>query len=499
MKKRIGFLSCAVLFGALAAFIKSPLSANAATNSSTSEGKTVIAAVANSNVTIPAKSSNDIYNGIKSAFMQGKNFTVKAANKSLIKSVPTIVESVSKDYPELANYSYYSYTYSDTSISYKLSYYFAGSTMAKYNTETYKKAQDLVKALVKPGMTDLEKEISIHDYLVKNNRYDLAAVENPKAYWASYMAYGALVKGTSVCQGYAQAMSLLLRTAGIECKYVSGKGNGGNHAWNIVKIGGQYYHVDATFDDPVFTLNGVRTETLRHTYFNLSDSQMAKDHSWDKTKYPKCNSDKYKFLKVLDEDDVMINNSWIYYKNSSDRESLYKIKLDGTSSAKITSETVGQYYVIKNYVYYTNRTSVPKLYKVDINGKNKVLLKEAKIDNLVVDKGYLYFISRRFDPAIDDEVVELIRLNLSDDYMGTITTDRVEEFIVYGNYLVYTDESDNTSIYRMSLDGKDRKKLNSTSSGHLYVDKDWVYYYNFDDNLSRYKMNINGTGNQKIK
>jgi transglutaminase/protease-like cytokinesis protein 3 len=95
-----------------------------------------------------------------------------------------------------------------------------------------------------------------------------------------------------VCEGYSYAMKLLLNAVNIECKVITGSANG-PHAWNLVKLGGSYYHVDVTFDDPV--VNGGTMNVLRHDYFNLTDDEIKKDHTWDTTKYPVCNSTIYEY------------------------------------------------------------------------------------------------------------------------------------------------------------------------------------------------------------
>lgn len=155
--------------------------------------------------------------------------------------------------------------------------------------EYYSKAKSIVSKIIKPGMTDLQKEKAIHDYIVNNTRYDNENYERGTIPPESYTPYGVLIKGVAVCQGYAQATALLLNMAGVKTIVVTGSAfNGyvsGGHAWNIVQINGRYYHLDTTWDDPV-TPTG--KDLLRYDYFNLSDSEMARDHSWDRDKYPVC-------------------------------------------------------------------------------------------------------------------------------------------------------------------------------------------------------------------
>lgn len=128
--------------------------------------------------------------------------------------------------------------------------------------------------------TDYKKEKAIHDKLIKWCSYDIKAAEDPTIYAHpdSFSAYGAFVNRKAVCVGYAQAMKLLLSSVGIKSLYVTGTANGGGHAWNEVQIGGKWYFVDATFDDPVYVdSNGnyLDRNTVSYTYFNFKSK---KDH-----------------------------------------------------------------------------------------------------------------------------------------------------------------------------------------------------------------------------
>ena len=84
-----------------------------------------------------------------------------------------------------------------------------------------------------------------------------------------YSAYGAIINGKAVCQGYASLFYRMCREAGIPARIITGLGNGGAHAWNIVKLDGAYYNVDVTWDD---------TEDSNYNYFNKSDSEYASTH-----------------------------------------------------------------------------------------------------------------------------------------------------------------------------------------------------------------------------
>ena len=106
-----------------------------------------------------------------------------------------------------------------------------------------------IASCVTGGMSNYEIAKALHDYLATHNEYDMRLYSgNLPA--LSRTSYGALVNRTSVCSGYALAYQHLMEDAGIPCEYVTGMTTRGSHAWNIVQIGGEWYHVDVTWDDP---------------------------------------------------------------------------------------------------------------------------------------------------------------------------------------------------------------------------------------------------------
>mgnify|MGYP001369228615 CR=1 FL=1 len=200
-----------------------------------------------------------------------------------------LIELCLLENPDLLYYSGCIY-FSDGTV--KLQYRKDPSDGIRHRNALRQKIGEIVRNVVTPGMTDYEKELVLHDYLVGNCKYDRSVYDMSDVPWESFSAYGALCLGTAVCEGYAKAMKLLLNRAGIECHIVTGESNGENHAWNIVKIDGETYHLDATYNDPVLP-DG--KDTARYHYFNLTDNEMEIDHKWDKTLYPSCNSTRYNF------------------------------------------------------------------------------------------------------------------------------------------------------------------------------------------------------------
>jgi transglutaminase/protease-like cytokinesis protein 3 len=133
----------------------------------------------------------------------------------------------------------------------------------------------ILSGIIKPGMTQGQKESAIHDYIVDNTKYDTSDSRSS--------AYDAIINHSAVCEGYALAAYKMLNEAGIQTLAISGTANNNNHIWNLVNINGSWYHLDVTWDDPL-TSNYTNVKT--YNYFNLTDARIAADHSWNMSDYP---------------------------------------------------------------------------------------------------------------------------------------------------------------------------------------------------------------------
>ena len=147
-------------------------------------------------------------------------------------------------------------------------------------------AKGLVAKLTNSSMSDYEKELAIHDYIVNNTSYDYSNLKNNTVPDSSYTAAGVFYNHVAVCQGYSEAFGILLDLVGIENTIVSGKTADGGHAWNAVKLDNEWYMTDITFDDPVTFIDGVRQEVLSYEYFNVTSAKLSQDHTWITKNYP---------------------------------------------------------------------------------------------------------------------------------------------------------------------------------------------------------------------
>jgi len=145
---------------------------------------------------------------------------------------------------------------------------------AEMATDLDTRARVIVASITSDSMSQLDKERAIHDWIVNNTKYDQSST--------IYDPYNTLIKHTGVCEGYTLLAQKMFTIAGIKSLVVFGYAGGVSHAWNMVNIDSRWYHVDVTWDDPVSSSRDI----LRYDYYNLSDSKLSADHTWNTTKYP---------------------------------------------------------------------------------------------------------------------------------------------------------------------------------------------------------------------
>ena len=165
--------------------------------------------------------------------------------------------------------SAFQYTLEDNKVISILPQYAMTRSEKEYAQREFENSVAACLTVASSVKSDYEREKRIHDYLANRITY-----QNGKN---AHNAYGALVEKKAVCDGYSRAFQWLLYQAGIPALIAEGTSinpaNGGQepHAWNVVKIGGEYYHVDLTWDD-------ASSKEVMYAYFNMTTKQIEESH-----------------------------------------------------------------------------------------------------------------------------------------------------------------------------------------------------------------------------
>lgn len=157
----------------------------------------------------------------------------------------------------------------------------------------------ILNSIIKPGMTETEKIRTVHNWIVCNTTY------NDKYYdrGDSFNHVSNLLNNkTGVCQGYSVTFYIFMKQMGIPCTLVMGKTDNVSHAWNAVKLDGNWYYIDVTWDDPVVngTSNYPGGDNISYEHLLCTYNHISKTHTEDNyigtTPLPNGISDDYNDL-----------------------------------------------------------------------------------------------------------------------------------------------------------------------------------------------------------
>ena len=269
-------------------------------------------------------------------------------------------------------------------INLPIQYLSDNATIIQQKSALNRKADEIIQQYIKPNMSNLEKEMAIHDYIVLNTKYDKENLDLNRVPAIDHTAYQVLINHTGVCDGYSKAFKLLLSKIGINSIVVTSQQI--HHAWNIVTLDGKNYQVDTTWDDPVPDREG----KTRYKYFNLDDTTMKQGpnpHIWNENEYPKCTSTDYLYLSSMDN--VVRENKIIYYVDNN--SNLFKMNIDGTQKQALSNNRVESFAIADNWIYYTNFSNGAYIYKVKKDASNDTLFNKLAARDLLIKDGKIIY------------------------------------------------------------------------------------------------------------
>ncbi len=260
--------------------------------------------------------------------------------------------------------------------------------------------------------TDLDKILFVHNYIVMNTKYNEEVIDGGDGQYRVYTAYGVLCDRDAVCQGYAFAFNYLIRRLGIISEYVVSDEI--NHGWNIVKVGNYWYHLDATWDDPIYDYVG----RIYYDNFLTSEAKIIETgHTGINDKRVTNGTTTNYNVSSTRFDNLFLHNTTAYRGNTAyhDGRWYFLVNADdgytyicSTDNVFVTesqlsfsvvrkcapTNDVPGIYIYEDRLYYTKRNGI---YTCEFDGTNETavylpsLQSNEKVYGLTVREGSVFF------------------------------------------------------------------------------------------------------------
>ena len=214
----------------------------------------------------------ELYNTITENLGRLKDKMPLSADAAVYEKILKTIRIENLAYPHVTKY----WTEYNGDFEVAVTYRMTADEISSMNMAVEKAAKEIISQL-SPDMDDYEKLKYFHDYLILNCKTD-------KTYSFADTAYGALVEKKALCEGYSKAFAYLCNLAGIENAIVTGE-TYVPHMWNMVKLDGNWYHVDVTWDKPADELHKIFPDVILYQYFMVTDSVINNTHIIDITPF----------------------------------------------------------------------------------------------------------------------------------------------------------------------------------------------------------------------
>lgn len=242
----------------------------------------------------------DVYLQFYEAFKQRKKIVeITAASAIQLKDIDYIMRSLYYDTPSFYYLNVTEYAYKKTFTGYIIyvEYLYTNEQIDKFDQQLLDGLIKFKKQYIRDDMSEYEKELAIHDYLIRTVEYDSESIKAKDGrHKEIYNVLGVLLRRKAVCMGISCAFKLICDFLRIKCFAVRGKTvwakeTDPGHAWNMVKLDGETYHVDVTWD-----LRSKRKDMrCCYDYLNLPDHLIRFNHTWSDDIYPECTALTYNY------------------------------------------------------------------------------------------------------------------------------------------------------------------------------------------------------------
>jgi hypothetical protein len=276
----------------------------------------------------------------------------------------------------------------------------------------------IAKCGIDETFTDFECVLAAHDTMISLYSYDSDYVIDT--------SYGMLKSGKGVCEAYSLLFLEVMRYCNIESFIALNIPE--KHCWNMVMLGGKWYHVDLTWDDPVTDARGV----VNHNYFLINDSELAALNvnggghaSWTPSVNAKGSAYAFDALRLQRYPFCRVDGKW--YSIDREKAAICRYNISDFSSTSIYTIKDKWYVLGKDGNYwkgcfsgfgvYDGRlyfNTPTKLVSIDTNGKNKMTFSTTLSDENIYDMEIIGDVIVYYVAASPNDEKRAVKVRISD-------------------------------------------------------------------------------------
>lgn len=257
------------------------------------------------------------------------------------------------------------------------------------------------------------------------------------------------------------------------------------------------------------TMVDTKTNYIGNSSGNLSNiGQFASQGKWIYFTYPeKTNGrigknlyrsmkDGETGLKLISENtgitSLNVVGEWIYYIDPDNQSSIYKVKTDGTGKTKVTMDSANQFIVVEDWIYYISPVGI---YRIKTDGSEQRPIIDGSIRSILfVKDNYIYYsnIDAKATGTQPDDYCSIYKVKFDGSGRSKIITDNVMQSIIDGDWIYYTNVSDNYNLYKSKIDGSSKTKILNMPVGTFNISNGYIYaiYFSGNQNINNDIQNI---------
>ncbi|WP_230874889.1 transglutaminase domain-containing protein [Lysinibacillus cavernae] len=251
-------------------------------------------------------------------------------------------------------------------------------TDAKKEQKVNQYVEEFADQYITKEMTDFERAKTINDYVVQLATYtEQGSTEGQSV-------FELISEETAVCQAYALLAYRLFLASDLDAKYVYGYSEDQLHAWNLVSIDDDWYHLDTTWND----VDPEEPYTVSYEYFLVNDEKLSQDHLWATENYFAATSDDYDFMHDMWYANTV--DTVIYYNSLNDNK-VYSYDVATNENKQITETACYYLATYSDSIYCSDYDNAGYLTKINVDDGSEEVLFEDEVLNLYIQDGILYY------------------------------------------------------------------------------------------------------------